>query len=761
MKPSMTDCRGKIANRHLERVAYVYVRQSSPEQVRANVESARRQYDMVERAVAMGWCRTQVKVIDDDQGKSGAVPNTREGFLQMVAAVAGGDVGIVIGLEVSRLARNSPDWSHLLYMCRWTGTLIADEHGVYDPADSADRMVLGVRGQVSELERDNSVHRMVEARWSKARRGELNYSPPAGYDLDDFGKLEMSCDEAVVEAIRTVFSKFDELGSARQVFVWWQAEGRKFPVRTPGGRAHPIAWREPTYAMIFRTLRHPIYSGSYVFGRSKTVRELDPDDPRRLRIRRARCEQWPVLIHDHHDAYVSLDKYLAIQQRIDGNAMMSPRTSNTEQTPVREGAALLQGLARCGKCGRKMFVSYGGHRSARGNRTMQYRCGTVRNRTLGPDCQLIGGKRIDQVVIKELFEVTRPAALVAAQQAAQIVRREHEEADRYWKLQIEKAEYEAARAERQYHAVEPENRPVARELERRWNTRLTELEAVRAKAQAAREQSDDLTADELRRAAHLGAELEAVWIAATTNNRDRKQLLRCVIDEVQVTTEAERYLVRIVWKGGATTDRSVARLPAGAACATPDETVSLVRKLAEEFDDAQIARILNKQGRKSGIGNPFTKSSVMSLRGKNQIPVFKANPSRDPREGPFTADEAAVELGVTMSTIHRWLRDGLLAGRQATPGAPWRILLTDAVRQRLAQGEAPRGWVGLIEASRQLGLSKQRVADLVNSGKLKAIRTKIGNRPCWKIDISSADSAEYARQRELFDQKNNGRIQES
>jgi hypothetical protein len=187
----------------------------------------------------------------------------------------------------------------------------------------------------------------------------------------------------------------------------------------------------------------------------------------------------------------------------------------------------------------------------------------------------------------------------------------------------------------------------------------------------------------------------------------------------------------------------------------------LVRKLAEEFDDTQIARILNKQGRKSGVGNPFTKSSVMSLRGKNQIPVCKANPARDPREGPFTADEAAVELGVTMSTIHRWLRDGLLAGRQATPGAPWRILLTDAVRQRLAQGEAPCGWVGLIEASRQLGLSKQRVADLVNSGKLKAIRTKVGNRACWKIDVSSAESAEYARQRALFDQKNNGRIQES
>jgi hypothetical protein len=258
--------------------------------------------------------------------------------------------------------------------------------------------------------------------------------------------------------------------------------------------------------------------------------------------------------------------------------------------------------------------------------------------------------------------------------------------------------------------------------------------------------------------ARLGTDLEAVWAAATTTNRDRKQLLRSVIDEVQLTTEAKHYVVRIVWKGGATTDRSVTRRPPGTAHATPDEIIELVRKLAEEFDDAQIARILNRQGRKSGLGNPFTKSSVMALRGKNRIPMCQSSPVRDPREGPFTADEAAEELGVCMSTIHRWLREGVLSGRQATPGAPWRIVLTDAVRQRLAGGGAPRGWVSLSEASRQLGLSKQRVADLVNTGKLQAIRTKVGNRPCWRIDVSSAESADYATQRAMFDQKNNGNI---
>ncbi len=267
MKSEISNSRGKITAEHYARSACVYVRQSSIEQVRNNVESTRRQYEMADWAVEMGWPRERVRVVDEDQGQSGATPNSRHGFLEVLGSVAKREVGIVIGLEVSRLARNSPDWSYLLYMCRYTGTLIADEHGIYDPADSADRMVLGVRGQVSELERDNSVHRMVEARWCKARRGELHYSPPSGYDIDDDNQIIKSCDEAVIDAVQTVFSKFEELGTARQVFVWWREQGRKFPVRLVSGRSHPIVWRDPSYAMFLRTLHHPIYSGAYVFGR--------------------------------------------------------------------------------------------------------------------------------------------------------------------------------------------------------------------------------------------------------------------------------------------------------------------------------------------------------------------------------------------------------------------------------------------------------------------------------------------------------------
>jgi len=513
--------------------------------------------------------------------------------------------------------------------------------------------------------------------------------------------------------------------------------------------------------MILRTLKHPIFAGAYVFGRSETVRELDPDDPRRLKTRRKQRNEWPVLIQDHHDGYISYPRFLEIQELIRGNAMMSSGSKSSEASTAREGCALLQGLVRCGKCGRRMYVNYGGGRSTKRSLTTQYRCLTLRNRAGGRDCQLIGGKRIDQAVVEEFLQVTGPGAIESAQQAGELIRLDREETERYWKLQIEKAEYEAERARRQYDAIEPENRQVARVLEWRWNDRLRELEAVRAKAKGAQAHSSDLSEAELERAARLASDVEVLWNMETTTNRDKKRLLRCAIEEVQLTAEEKRYLVRIVWKGGAITDREIGRRANGTACTTPQETVELTRKLAEEFDDAQIARILNRQGRRSGLGNPFTKSSVRSMRGKNRIPACLSKPVRDPRHGPFTADEAAVELDVCMSTIHRWLREGLLAGIQATPGAPWRIVLTEEVRQRIAGGDAPRGWVGLTEAARQLELSKQRVAYLVKTGKLPAMRTKVGNRRRWMIDVTPADSGVCTRRSGLFDQMNNEDIQES
>jgi DNA invertase Pin-like site-specific DNA recombinase len=750
--------RSKIRPEHHERAAFVYIRQSSLKQVRENLESQKRQYGFAEQARAMGWNEQQVVVVDEDQGKSGATPESRPGFARLISAVARSEVGIVMSLEVSRLSRNDADWYHLVHLCRWTGTLIADEQGIYDPSAGADRMVLGIRGQVSEIERDNSVHRMVEARWNKARRGEVFTMVPAGYDLDEIGRLSITSDQAVADAIRRVFDKFDEVGTARQVLAWWHAQGLPFPVRRLGVGGGLVVWTEVKYRAILSTLHHPFYAGAYVFGRSETRRELDPDNPHRVVIRRGLrrgLDEWPVLINDHHPGYITFDKYLANQARIENNEMMKASKDESHTGAAREGQGLLPGLARCGHCGRRMFVGYGG---AKARRTLQYRCrwpGEYGRK----ECQLVGGKRIEAVVVATFLEVTKSAGSRAAVLADQQLRGEIAATEKLWQLQIEKAEYEARLAERQYMATDPENRTVARELERRWNQRLEELETVRTKAAQALDHRRPLSAAELVRAEELGRNLDEVWQAETTTMRDRKRLLRSVIEEVQIRTEQKRYLVRIVWKGGATTEREVLRLASpGGATATPLDTVELVRQLAQEFDDSQIARILNRQRRRSGLGRAFTKESVGSLRGKNKIPAAPKKQARDDREGPFTLDQTASELGVAAGTVQRWLRDGVLAGHQSVSGAPWSIVLTEEVRRKLAGGEAPAGWVGLSEAARRLGLGKSQVVYLVKQGKLQAMRTQIGKRECWRIDVSSATCG---RQRDLFDQMIGGPRRES
>jgi DNA invertase Pin-like site-specific DNA recombinase len=744
----------KIGSEHLERSAYIYVRQSTYYQVEHHRESQARQYNLVQYANDLGWPAERIVVVDEDQGKSGANPHVRSGFGRVVTAVGRAEVGIVMSLEASRLARNSPDWHSLIYMCRYTNTLIADEHGIYDPTSSTDRMVLGIRGQMSEIELDTSIHRMIEGRWNKARRGEPLVVPPAGYEIDDLNQLVFTNDEAVANAIRTVFCKLDELQCAKRVYTWWREEGLQFPARRIELRSHPIVWVTPSYRAVLYVLHNPIYAGAYVLGRSRTVKELDPDDPRKIRTRHVKNENWPVLIKDHHPAYISFETFERNQEIIRSNQTMKRYTHEAHRGPVREGPALLQGLVRCGQCGRRMNVSYGGSRpSPTTTRTLQYRCSVARtvHEVEGKDCQIMGGKRIDAIVVEALLRVTRDAGTEAALLAREQLEHDHEQAERAWQLQVEKAAYEAERAERQFNAVEPENRLVARTLEARWNACLKEVEDLRAKAQGHRQERRPLTELELQRAKRLGDDLARVWHASTTSDRDRKRLLRATIEEVQLRTEDQQYEVKIVWKGGATTVHRVQRYRRTGEHpwhTTSDSTLDMIRKLAAEFDDRQIANILNKQNRRTGEGNPFTAHKVATHRNRHGIPNCPKRTPCDPHEGPFTADEAAAELGVTSSTIHRWLRDGILPGKQLAAGAPWRILLPDELRSRLTRGAAPAGWLGLTAAAQELGMSKPRVAYLVKAGKLPAMRVVVAKRPCWRIDVSSASCGPQAK---LFD----------
>ncbi len=753
MTRAMSSASDKVSAEHIGRAAYLYVRQSSPYQVEHHRESQRRQYDLAQRAVELGWASEQIVVVDEDQGKTGTSAHTRVGFARMVTAVGRGEVGIVLSLEASRLARNSPDWATLMYMCRYTGTLIADEHGIYDAASGTDRLVLGVRGQMSEMEMDTSIHRMVEARWNKARRGEYLVHPPAGYDVDDLGQVVVTSDEAVASALRLVFSKFDELQSARRVFAWWRDQGMPFPVRRVTLRSRPIVWLPPVYRHFLSTLHNPIYAGAYAFGRAQTVRDLDPTDPRQVRVRRVRRKDWPVLIKDHHPGYIAWAQFEENQQRVRGNLQMKRHDDAHHRGPAREGWGLLQGLVRCGECGRAMIVNYGGGRpSATSTRTLQYRCCIARRVQEGKECQLVGGKRVDDVVSRAFLDVAHGAGAAAGALAGASIQQQSEEAERAWRAQIERAEYEAQRAERQFHAVEPENRLVGRTLEARWNACLRAVDELRAKAAAGRTHQRPLTELEVARAHRLGADLERVWHAPTTTNLDRKQLLRAVIEEVQLRSAEKHYDVQILWKGGATTQHAVARFrrgDTGGATATPEQTVQLIGQLALELDDAQIARVLNKQGRRTGEGNPFTAHRVATHRHRHGIACCPKKRARDPRQGPFTADEAAAELDVTSGTIHRWLRDGILPGRQAAPAAPWQIVLTEELRHKLKDGDAPAGWIGLTAAAKRLGLAKSHVAYLVKQGKLPAVRVIVAGRPNWRIDVSSAPCGKQAA---LFDQ---------
>ena len=746
----------RIQEQHLIRSAYVYIRQSSFAQIENHQESTRRQHDLVDWALSCGWSREKIIVVDEDQGHTATLAGSRGGFDHLISAVAKGEAGVILALEASRLARNSPDWAQLLYIARFTNTLIVDETGVYDPASSTDRMVLGIRGQISEIEIDTSIHRMIEARWNKAKRGEMFFIPPAGYDVDDLSQLVLTSDEQVANAIRMVFAKYEELGTVRQVFVWWRDEKLQFPVRRLALRSHPVVWLEPRYRMFYETLRNPIYAGAYAYGKYQRVREIDPNRPTKVILRKVRRADWPVLIKDHHEGYITFPRYMQNLDRMrDSRATI--KTEDAGAGAVREGAALLQGLVRCGACGRPMNVNSSGGRKKGLLKSIQYVCkGPER---LGASCQLVFGQRVDNAVVTAFLEATQPAALMAVAHAQEQATETAEQFVHAWQLRIEKAQYEAQRAERQFQAVEPENRIVARELERRWNMRLAELEEAREKARVAQERYAPVTDDEKARIQTLGQDVKAIWDAATTTNRDRKRLLRCLLEEVQLRTEPEHYLVKLVWKGSAVTDLEVKRNARGFNNrATPEDTVELVRKLAKELSDEQIARVLNRQGRRGTHGAPFTRPSVSSIRRNNGIPRCVTEVVTDPRHGPFTAQQVASELGVTPCTVYEWIRDGVLPAKQATVGAPWRVVLSDELRTRLCGGTAPKGWVGITEGAKLLGISKSHVVYLVKTGKLPAVHTTVGKRRCWKVDVSSR---EFAAQSDLFEQNSNTRKKEA
>jgi DNA invertase Pin-like site-specific DNA recombinase/uncharacterized protein YndB with AHSA1/START domain len=720
----------KVTPSHMHRAAVIYVRQSSSAQVEHNRESTERQYALVHRAVDLGWQREQVSIIDEDLGLSGSGIAKRAGFARLAADVALAKVGIVLGLEVSRLARNNADWYRLLDLCGMTDTLIGDADGVYHPALFNDRLVLGLKGTMSEAELHILRARLQGGIRNKAARGELRRGLPVGFVWgDDDGEVRFHPDHAVTSAIRAVFTRFAELGSVRQVWLWFRSEGLSFPLQTHG--VEGIRWVAPTYTALHHMLTNPVYAGAYVYGRTRCERFVAPDGTIQQRIRRLPRPEWGVLLPNHHDGFIDWATYEANQARIDSNVHPQPHRPGGA---VREGAALLQGLATCGHCGRRLHTHYSGRSAAPG-----YHCSgkdLVEGR--GVYCLTVGGIQIDEAVTAAFLAALTPAAVDAALVAAQQLDHDDATALAQWRLAVERARYEAERAERRYRAVEPENRLVARGLETEWEHRLRDLEAAQRELAAREHQRrralDQIDADRLRT---LGNDLQRVWTAPTTTERDKKELLRTLLEEVVLAVERDerRAHLTLRWRGGTITELHVSLRASPPRIRTDEDSLALIRRLAPHYPDAVIAGILNRQGKLTARGERFTALHVGCLRRYRNIPRCEV-PAERPEGSLLTIRQAAPILGVAASTLHRWLTAGIIVGEQLTPGAPWRIRMTDELRARFVE-EAPAEFLPMLEARLRLGVSRQTVLQRVKRGELEAIHVRRGRRKGLRIKVVS------------------------
>ncbi|MFL5859930.1 MAG: recombinase family protein [Solirubrobacteraceae bacterium] len=726
----------KITEAHRRLRAIVYVRQSSPGQVQNNHESRALQYALRERAIELGWTAEQVAVVDEDLARSGSSSEGRFGFKELVAEVGLGRVGLILGTEVSRLARNNADWYQLLELCTLTGTQVADSDAIYNPGNYNDRTLLGLKGLLAEAELHLIRQRLDGGLRNKAKRGELELNLPVGLDREEGGPIALSADEQARHAIGRVFELWQRLGSARQVVIALRDEDQLLPRRTVGQRR--VRWAQATYGAVHDFLTNPAYAGAFVFGRTAQRKELDEHGRVRKRTVELPVEQWSVCLPDHHPGYVSWDEYLHTRERLRQNV----RPKGEGGGAVRQGRALLQGIVRCGRCGRRMQVIYSGN----DGQASRYAC--VRAHQLhGTEhaCQSLGGLRLEKQVVQAFLDAVAPAGMRACSEAVGELERQHEERLHGQRLAVERAQFEADRAQRQFDACEPENRLVGRTLERAWEQALRALDRERQRlAELEAHRPEPLTAAERQALERLARDLPRLWDADTTTPRDRKELLRTLVCEVIVTVEDDprRADVEIVWEGGARTELRVPLNHRGPERhRTGEDTVELVRKLAEHTPDEQIAAILNKQGRLTGTGLPFNQSRVKHVRQKHGIP---AAPPPDPDSDLVTIKQAASELGVSAPTIYRCLRDGLLPGEQTTPHAPWRIRLTNDIRARFVPA-VPDGYLPLDDAAKHLGCARQTVLHKVQRGELHAVQVTTGRRKGLRIQVNGAATG-------LFDQ---------
>lgn len=650
----------KLTPERLARKALVYVRQSKPSQLINNQESTRLQFSLVDRARALGF--QQVVMVDDDLGRTGSGLVDRPGFKRLAAEVCSGEVGAVFCVEASRLARNGRDWHLLIDLCGMVGAVLVDLDGVYDPTLTNDRLLLGMKGTISEFELNLFRQRSSEAILQKARRGELQILMSVGFCWTRSGRVEKDPDQRVQQAIELVFRKMTELGSVRQVLQWFLQENISLPAFPHGSPEHQMVWKLPSYASLHAMLTNPIYAGAYVYGRRETRTKIVEGRARKSAGHRKPQSGWKVLIKEHHPGYLSWEEYERNQAMIAANNYFH---SGAEAKSGRGGRALLSGLLRCRRCGRMIQVFYPGP-------VIRYVCNAARAQYGESTCISFGGFRVDAAVSKEVLQAVSEKAIQAAVEAAGQMQQKRQDLRKAIELELEQTHYEARLAARRYESVDPEKRLVAAELEARWNSVLQKVNELENKLHEFDEQTQSAAMPNRQVLLSLAQDLPAIWNSPSTDMRLKQRIVRILIREVIADVEEKsREIVLVIhWAGGGHSELRVKKSESGRNRRSTDpEAIEVIRQMARTFSDEQIAGTLNRLRLRTGVGNTWNVSRVHSARFYYNLPTFDKN---EPK-GEVTLQEAAERLNVSPSIVRRMIEEKILPARQVVVCAPWQI----------------------------------------------------------------------------------------
>jgi len=664
----------KVTPHHLQKIAFVYVRQSSLGQVRNHRESTERQYALDQLARSLGWPESRIQILDGDLGCSGTSSSDRMDFKTLVAEVSLGRAGAVLALEASRLARSNADWHRLIEICGITNTLLIDEDGCYDPSDFNDGLLLGLKGTMAQAELHFLRGRLQGGKLSKAQKGELRFPLPVGYVFDEVDRIVKDPDEQVRRSIELLFSAFEQTGSAYGVVHWFSDQKLLFPKRSYGGVwAGKLHWGRLTDSRVLEILKNPSFAGVYAFGRYRCVKDILEDGEIRSRIVQMPREEWLVEIQNHHEGYLSFEQYLKNLDTIEQNRTNPPEA--VLSGPAREGLAMLQGLLICGCCGRRLAPRYRGN----GGISPIYECNWRKREGLSKtSCLSVSCAPLDRTVEGRVLEVVNSEQLQLALKAYEILQQRDQQISGQWKLRLQRAEYEAQLAQKRYEQVDPDNRLVASTLEQRWNEALGELETLKTQIAEFQKQQSVLTSHQREEVLALAQNLPRLWQCEKTSAKDKKRILKLLIQDITVEKpERSVALLHIRWQGGLREDLRV-ELPRPAAerWRHSEELVQRVRELAKSHSDQEIADQLGAEGLKSNKGNSFTKSSISWIRFKHHIPpVDKKKPEEQ------TVQQVAERFGVNPSVVYYWISQKILPGRRLNQGSPYWITL-DAEKEK-------------------------------------------------------------------------------